>query len=151
MMDMLSLIRSKRAGAYIGMGVFVMTIVSLVVYLVYATSLEGLIMPWVIVLLLLTAAAEAVQFFFDNNYTPIAAAGCSMAALGCFAAAPPATIGSIVDHFQNIVMFGNPEKFGIIIAVIVLLLVTSVAAIVGCFFPRVAAPASGKTEISDAE
>lgn len=139
MMKISSLFREKSTGAFIGLGVLVMAIVSLIVYLVYATSLEGLMMPWVIVLLVAVIALEAVQFFIDNDYTPIAAAGCSMAALGCFVVSPPTTIGSIVDYFQNIVMFGNPDKFGIIVATIVVLLVTSVAAIVGCFFGRVKA------------
>lgn len=146
-MNIKTFIRSKAAGAYIGLGVLVLAVVSLIVYLVYATSLEGLMMPWVIVLLVAVIACEGVQVFINNNYTSIASAGCAMAALGCFAVSPPATIGSIVDYFQNIVMFGNPDKFGIIIAVIVLLLVTSVAAIVGCFFPcvrKAAAESSGK-------
>lgn len=137
MMNILSYIRSRAAGAYIGAGVLVMAIASLIVYLVYATSLEGLMMPGVVVLLVAVMLCEAAQMAFDNNYTPIAAAGCSMAALGCFAVAPPATIGSIVDYFQNIVMFGNPDKFGNIVAVIVVMLITCVLAVVGCFFERV--------------
>ena len=152
MMKISSLFREKSTGAFIGLGVLVMAIVSLIVYLVYATSLEGLMMPWVIVLLVAVIALEAVQFFIDNDYTPIAAAGCSMAALGCFVVSPPATIGSIVDYFQNIVMFGNPDKFGIIVATIVVLLVTSVAAIVGCFFGRAKArPAKADAATEKAE
>ena len=74
MMKISSLFREKSTGAFIGLGVLVMAIVSLIVYLVYATSLEGLMMPWVIVLLVAVIALEAVQFFIDNDYTPIAAA-----------------------------------------------------------------------------
>lgn len=140
-MMVMEFIRSKRAGAWLGVAVLVLALVSLIVYLVYATSIEGLMMPWVIVLLVAVIACEGVQFFIDNDYTPIAAAGCAMASLGCFAVSPPATIGSIVDYFQKIVMFGNPDKFGIIIATIVLTLTTSVVAVVACFFSRVKKPA----------
>lgn len=138
-MKILSLIRKKSIGAFIGLGVMILSLVSLIVYLAYAVSLEGLMMPGVVILLLLVIAGEIALFFYDNDYIPIAAAACSMAALGCFAISPPETIGSIVDYFQDIVMFGNPDKFGIIIAVVVLLLLTSITAVVGCFFGRVRA------------
>ena len=136
-MKIMHLVRSKRAGAFVGVGVMILSLATLVVYLSYAVSLEGLMMPWVVVLLTLVIVGEAVLFFFDNDYIPVAVAACSMAALGCFAVSPPETLGSVVDYFQNIVMFGNPEKFGIIVAIVIMLLATSAAAVAACFFRRV--------------
>ena len=129
----------KGAGAYLGMAVEALAFVSLILYLTYATSADGLFMPWVPVLLFLILAAEVILFFFDNDYLPVLTAGMSAAAFGCFLMDPPETIGSVVDHFQNIVMFGNPEKFGIILALTVLMLLMTVIAVAACFPARVKA------------
>ena len=83
--------------------------------------------------LALAAGCEIALFFFENDFLPILASALSAAALGCFLLNPPETIGSVVDYFQNIVMFGNPENFGIIIALTVLLLALTALAVVRCF------------------
>ncbi len=127
----------KAAGAYLGIAVGALALASLILYLAYATSADGLFMPWVLVLLLLILTAEAVLFLFDNDYLPMIVAGMSASAFGCFLMDPPETIGSVVDYFQNIVMFGNPEKFGIIISLTVLLLLMTVLAVIACFLARV--------------
>ena len=127
----------KSAGAYLGIAVEVLALISLILYLTYATSADGLFMPWVLVCLLLVLALEAVLFFFDNDLIPILAAALSATAFGCFAMDPPETIGSVVDYFQNIVMFGNPEKFGIIIALAALMLGMTLLAVIACFPERV--------------
>ncbi len=136
-MYFVNLCRNKTVGAFIGLAVFALSIATLIVYLVYATSTDGLIMPWVVVFLALAIIGEGVLFFFDNDYMPVAIAMLPVAALGLFALSPPATIGSVVDKLQGIVMFGDPTKFGIIVVIAVLLLVTSVAAVTACFFARV--------------
>ena len=127
----------KAAGAYLGMAVEALAFVSLILYLTYATSADGLFMPWVLALLFLILVAEVLLSFFDNDYMPILVAGMSAAAFGCFLMDPPETIGSVVDYFQNIVMFGNPEKFGIIIALAALLLAMTAVAVIACFLRRV--------------
>lgn len=130
-------IRSKGVGTFMNLIVLALAIITLVVYIVYATSAEGLMVLWVVGLLGAIIAGEVILFFFDNDYIPIFAAAASMAALGCFAFSPPETIGSVVDYFQNIVMFGNPENFQIIAVIAVLMLVMGVMAIVSCFFERI--------------
>ncbi len=127
----------KGAGAYLGILVGVLALASLILYLTYATSADGLFMPWVVVCLLLVVGFEVILFFFDNDFLPILVAALGAAAFGCFAMDPPETIGSVVDYFQNIVMFGNPEKFGIIIALAVLMLGMTLLAIIACFPERV--------------
>ena len=127
----------KGVGAFLGIGVAALAIVSLILYLVYATSADGLFMPWVLALLLMIVAAEAILFFLDNDYLPILVSALSAAAFGCFLMDPPETIGSVVDYFQNIVMFGNPEKFGIIMALTGILLLMTVIAVIACFMNRV--------------
>ena len=127
----------KGVGAFLGIGVAALAIVSLILYLVYATSADGLFMPWVLALLLMIVAAEAILFFLDNDYLPILVSALSAAAFGCFLMDPPETIGSVVDYFQNIVMFGNPEKFGIIMALTGILLLMTVIAAIACFMNRV--------------
>ena len=127
----------KGVGAFLGIGVAALAIVSLILYLVYATSADGLFMPWVLTLLLMIVAAEAILFFLDNDYLPILVSALSAAAFGCFLMDPPETIGSVVDYFQNIVMFGNPEKFGIIMALTGILLLMTVIAAIACFMNRV--------------
>ncbi|MBR1813583.1 MAG: hypothetical protein IJ773_07135 [Lachnospiraceae bacterium] len=127
----------KSAGAYLGIVVEVLALISLILYLTYTTSADGLFMPWVVVCLLLILALEGILFFFDNDIIPILVAALGAAAFGCFAMDPPETIGSVVDYFQNIVMFGNPEKFGIIIALAVLMLLMTLLAIIACFPERV--------------
>ena len=102
----------KGVGAFLGIGIAMLAIVSLILYMVYATSADGLFMPWVLALLL-------------------------MIAFGCFLMDPPETIGSVVDYFQNIVMFGNPEKFGIIMVLTGILLLMTVIAVIACFMTRV--------------
>ena len=110
--------------------------VSLILYLTYATSADDLFMPWVAVLLALVLVGEVALFFLDNDYLPILLCALSAGAFGCFLMDPPETIGSVVDHFQNIVMFGNPEKFGVIVAIAALLLVMTVLAVAACFLRR---------------
>ena len=126
----------KGVGAFLGIGVAALAIVSLILYLVYATSADGLFMPWVLALLLMIVAAEAILFFLDNDYLPILVSALSAAAFGCFLMDPPETIGSVVDYFQNIVMFGNPEKFGIIMVLTGMLLMMTAVAVIACFLPR---------------
>lgn len=130
-------VKKRGVATYINLVVLILTIASLIVYCTYAGSAEGLTMPWVIVMLVLTMVGEVSLFVFDNDYVPIAMPCFIMVALGCFLVSPQTTIGSVVDYFQDIVMFGNPDNFGIIVAVVVLLLITSIASIVSCFFERV--------------
>lgn len=139
-MNFKKLMGKKTIGTYIDFGVLLLAIVTLIVYLTYATSIDGLMMPWVIVLLLFIVAGEVALFFFDNDYIPVAVAALSMTSFGCFAVAPPETLGSIVDYFQNIVMFGHPEKFSLIVVILVFMLLMSIAAIVACFFDREKSP-----------
>ena len=127
----------KGVGAFLGIGIAMLAIVSLILYMVYATSADGLFMPWVLALLLMIVAAEAILFFLDNDYLPILVSALSAAAFGCFLMDPPETIGSVVDYFQNIVMFGNPEKFGIIMVLTGILLLMTVIAVIACFMTRV--------------
>ena len=127
----------KGVGACLGSGVAALAIVSLILYMVYATSADGLFMPWVLALLLMIVATEAILFFLDNDYLPILVSALSAAAFGCFLMDPPETIGSVVDYFQNIVMFGNPEKFGIIMVLTGILLLMTVIAVIACFMTRV--------------
>ena len=127
----------KGVGAFLGIGIAMLAIVSLILYMVYATSADGLFMPWVLALLLMIVAAEAILFFLDNDYLPILVSALSAAAFGCFLMDPPETIGSVVDYFQNIVMFGNPEKFGIIMILTGILLLMTVIAVIACFMTRV--------------
>lgn len=127
----------KRGGAtFLNIAVLCLAVAELIVYLQYANAGEGLFVPWVLVLLLFVILSEIALFFFDNDYLPIAVAGLSMLALGLFAQTPPETLGSIADYYQNIVMFGDPQNFGIIVANFVLMLVMSVTAIVSGFFRR---------------
>lgn len=130
-------IGNRRIGTFLNIAVFLLAVASLIAYLLYATSAEGLMVPWVVVLLLLVIAGEAVLFFFDNDYIPILMAVCSMLAFGVFLYTPPQVLGSLADYMQNIVMFGNPEDFGIIVTIIALELVMSLMAIVSCFFERI--------------
>ena len=124
------------AGTYLGLIVGALAIVSLILYLTYATSADDLFMPWVVVALGLVLAGEAVLLFRDSDFLPVLICALSAAAFGCFLMDPPETIGSVVDHFQNIVMFGNPEKFGVIVALTALMLVMTVAAVIACFLQR---------------
>lgn len=141
-MNMMNLIRNKAIGAYFGVAVFFLSAASLVVYLIYANSIQGLMMEWVIVFLALAMVGEIVLFFFDNDYLPIIIAMFPMIAFGLFLKYPKETLGSVVDYFQRIVMFGYPENFSIIVVIVILLVVTTIVAVVSCFFARVKKVAS---------
>lgn len=136
-MNIKAFIKKKGVATYINLAVLILTTVTFIVYLKYATSADGLMMPWVAVMLAAVIVCEIVLFFFDNDYIPVIVPLLSMIALGCFAYKPPETLGSIVDYFQNIVMFGNPENFKIIVSLIVLMFITGITSIVSCFFDRV--------------
>ena len=141
-----NLIRNKTIGTYIGLGALLLSITSLIFYLIYvATDSELLMMPWVIVFLSLSIAGEIVLIFFDNDYLPIALAVLPMLALGCFVASPLATLWSIASYINDgIVMEGaNPDNFRIIITIAVLLLAASVAAVTAGFFKRIKISTSG--------
>lgn len=135
-MNIADLLKSKRAGAYAGLAVGCLAVVGLILYLSYALSSDGLMMPVVPVLLALIILAEMFLFFADNDIVPILAAGMASGVFGAFLYSPPETIGSIVDYYQNIVMFGNPEKFGLIVSLIVIFLLMTVLAVVACFMRR---------------
>lgn len=126
----------KSAGAYAGLLVGLLAIVSLGLYMIYGTSADGLMVTAIPVMLGVIVLTEAVLFFLDNDWLPVLAAALSAACFGLFAYTPPETIGSIVDYYQNIVMFGNPEKFGLIVAVLAVMLLMMVVAIAACFMRR---------------
>lgn len=133
------LIISKTVGFYIGLGVMLLSIVSLVAYLVYVdTNSKLLMMPWVIVFIVLTIVGEISLFFYDNDYLPIAIASFPMLAFGFFVKSPLATLWSIVSYLNGASMEGaNPDNFELIIMIAVLLIITSAAAVTACFFNRV--------------
>ena len=133
------LIRSKTIGSFIGLGVLVLSIVSLIVYAKYvSTSPAILMMPWVIVFLVLGIAGEAALFFFDNDYLPVVIAIFPVLALGCFVITPLATLWSIVSKYTGVIMENAiPGNFGLIVALAVLLVITTAVAVTGCFFSRV--------------
>lgn len=142
-MNIVNTFKSKTIGAFMGMGIILLSILSLIFYLVYATSSDELMMPLVIVFLVLVIVGEIATFFFDNDYIPVAVAALTMASVGCFAISPIETIGSITDFFNGgMVMFGNPDNFGIIMTILIFLLITTITAIVACFFKRVKQPSA---------
>lgn len=139
-MYFINLVRNKTAGAFIGLGVLLLSIASLVLYSVYVSKDSDLLMmPWVIVFLVFAIAGEVVLFFLDNDYLPVVIAMFPMFALGCFAASPLATLFSVASYFgEGIFMDGaNPDYCGLIIGIAVLFVVTSAAAVAACFFKRV--------------
>lgn len=133
-------LRKKSIGAYIGLGVFILSVTSLIVYLRYISTDPGLLtLPWVIVVLALIIAGEALLFVFDNDYLPVVIAALPMLALGLFLQSPLATLWSIAGYLQGGIEMegGNPDNFGLIIGLAVLLVVTTVLAVMACFFKRV--------------
>ncbi len=135
-MDVRKLFLENRSGLFADVALVVLTVVSFVAYLVYAAGAEGLMFWPVPVLLSGVLVSAAVQILLRDDWSPVAAAACAAGALGCFLAFPPETLGSVADYYQNIVMFGNPDKFDEIVVNVVLMFSVTAVAVLSCFLRR---------------
>jgi hypothetical protein len=79
-------------------------------------------------------ALDIVLIFYDNDYLMIATTVCYSIAVFQLLVD---SVGSFVDKFQGIVMFGDSTQVGTIISISCLIVVSALASIIASFMKRV--------------
>ena len=128
-MNIKNFIEKKSLGFYIGLGVFLLTLISLVMYFVFGVKNGHNVL--IIVLLFVALAAQAVYCFFDIDYLPLL----PVVSLGASAfMIIKDNVGSFADYFNEVGLFGDATQIPFIVTLFIFFLVGALAAIVACFF-----------------
>ena len=130
---MKELMNKKAVGFYFAALAGLIAIVSIIRYMVWApahNAMNSLILGALIIGLVI----DIVLIFYDNNYLMVAATACYSIALFQLLAD---SVGSFVDMFQGIVMFGDSTQVGTIISISSFIAVSILASIIASFMKRV--------------
>jgi len=126
-------LKNKAIGFYVLAAAAVLAVISLVRFLVWAPAHSAL-NPLTLVSLLVGVAINAVLLAKDNDYLVIAMTACYTVAVGKLLSD---SVGSFVDAFQGISMFGDATQVGTIISIAAVLGIAVVLSIAAGFMPRV--------------
>ena len=126
---MIDILRKKAIGFYFMVLSGVLAIIAISRYASWAPAhhaMNSLIMTVLIIGVLL----ELLLIFYDNDYIIIAVTGCYSVALFQLLAD---SVGSFVDAFQGIVMFGDPTQVGTILSISYIIAGSILASIIASF------------------
>ena len=130
---MKEILSKKTAGFYFAAFAGLVAIVSIIRYVTWAPAHNAMnTIIWGA--LILGLAIDIVLVFYDNDYLIIAATACYSVALFQLLAD---SVGSFVDMFQGIVMFGDSTQVGTIVSISSLIGVSILASIIASFMKRV--------------
>lgn len=109
--------KDKAAGFYFGAAGGVLMLITLMIYAANMKALEQKNM-WVVFPLLLAVVVEAGICFKENDWLKVLAPVlCSIA----FASFAVDSVGTLVDYFFNLTMFGNKATMGTVTLLLVLM------------------------------
>lgn len=139
-MPKMKIFKDKSLGFYIAIGVFVLALISLIVYSVLAvkSSANGLIIASLIIIMLVEAASVLLTVLLPDlsftRYLPIL-----IPLLGGFAIMTLAgdSVGTFIDFFSGISLLGNASLMPMIVTGVVFMSLMTLAAIIECFFSKV--------------
>ena len=134
-MKALEKFKSKSIGYFLFLAAAVITIISLIIYIVYISG-GGRADALVFVAFAVLLAAVAALFFYDGLFADIIAALPAVCSAVALAFTLEGGVGNIADSVENIVMYGLKELaiYNYILAA--LLAVAMVVSIEACFLKR---------------
>lgn len=127
----MKILKNRTIGFCIQAIVPIFCLISLIAYLVYASAL-GKYDVKILLGLGLGCVLGALQLFMQIGVFELISSVLISVTLFYFVTLTE-TIGSYADYLNNIVAFGHSELIGQINATIIVMLITAVLAIVGCF------------------
>ncbi|MDF2513260.1 MAG: hypothetical protein K0S04_3126 [Herbinix sp.] len=130
---MKEMMNNKAVGFYFAVIAGLVAIISIIRYVAWAPAHDGL-NSLILVALIAGLVIDIVLFFYDNSYLIVAATACYSIALFQLLAD---SVGSFVDMFQGIVMFGDSTQVGTIISISCFIAVSILASIIASFMKRV--------------
>lgn len=132
----MNIILSKKAiGFYFTVFASMVTIVSILRYLTWAPA-HNAMNPLILTALIIGLILDIALIFYDNSYLMVVTTVCYSIAMFQLLAD---SVGSFVDAFQGIVMFGDSSQVGTIISISCLMLVSVLTSIIASFMKRVKA------------
>jgi hypothetical protein len=132
---MKELLSKKAIGFYFAAFAGIIAIVSIIRYAIWAPE-HGAMNLLILAALSLGLVIDIVLIFYDNSYLIVAATACYSIAVFQLLAD---SVGSFVDMFQGIVMFGDSTQVGTIVSISCFILVSVFASILASFMKRVKA------------
>lgn len=130
---MMDLLKTKKIGFYFTALAGIFAIATVIYYYIWAQSHNAL-NPVVLVVLLIGFLLDVVLVYYDNDFLTIGATICYSIALFQLVVD---SVGSLVDFFQGIVMFGDSTQVGTIFTLSCMILVGTIASIIASFMERV--------------
>lgn len=127
--------KNKSIGFFLSLVTAAVALIALIVYFVYASKNE--FNALIVVSLIVVIAAELCASVFKSKilamYLPVLAP--VFGAIATFSFITD-TVGTFVDFFTGVGIFGDITQIGIITAICILSLIASVLSIVACFFRK---------------
>lgn len=131
---MIAIFKNKSVGFFVNLATAVLTLLSLILYSVYC--FVGSVNGWVIAALIAALVLEAVEVFMDKSWTiwlKIAKTIMLALALGIFVSSVEVVL-SFTDYIFKIDYWGNADLVSYVITAAVFMILSIIAAVVGCFF-----------------
>lgn len=130
---MKELMNKKALGFYLASLAGIVAIISTIYYVAWAPA-HNAMNSLVLAALIIGIIIDVVLIIYDNSYLIIATTVCYSIAFFQILAD---SVGSFVDMFQGIVMFGDSTQVTTIISICSLILVSVIASIIASFMKRV--------------
>jgi len=132
---MSEILNKKAIGFYFTSFAGLVAIISVIRYMIWAPVHDGM-NPIILAALIIGIVIDIIFFFYNNDYLIIATTACYTIALFLLLVD---SVGSFVDKFQNIVMFGDSSQVGTIVSISIFIAVSLLASIIASFMKRVKA------------
>lgn len=129
----MEILRKKALGFYFMMFAVLSGIIALAKYLIWTTDI-GSMNAVVLITLLCGIGVNLVLLIKDNDYLIVI-----MTALYCISVFQliSSSVGSFVDAFQGIVMFGDATQVGTILTISYFIIACALASIIAGFMKRI--------------
>lgn len=130
---MIDILRKKAIGFYFMVLSGVLAIIAISRYASWAPA-NYVMNPLILAVLIIGIVLDLLLVLYDNDYLVVAATACYSVALFQLLAD---NVGSFVDAFQGIVMFGDPTQVGTILSISYIIAGSILASIIASFTKRV--------------
>ena len=130
---MMKLLENKALGFYFTAFAGIVAIISVIYYFIWAQS-NNFVNPVILIALVIGIVVNVVLVYYDNDFLIVATTICYSIALFQLLVD---SVGSLVDFFQGIVMFGDSTQVGTIFTLSCIILVGALASIIASFMKRV--------------
>lgn len=135
-MNFVTSLKQKSVGFYLVLLSTVLALLATVLYLIFGIGAQAF-SGWNFALLVAGVVLGAILLFYEgyiSDFLGIAGVACLTGGLGIFLSD---SVCDFADFIVKIQLFGNMENAGFRVVIIVLIAVSLLAAIAGCFCNRV--------------